>query len=311
MQLIRRLEDYRADAPLAVAIGNFDGLHRGHAAVLARMQAMAQEQQLVPAVLTFEPHPRQFFRPQEPAFRLQTLRDKLAGLRDAGVARVFAPKFDRAFASLSADDFLNSILRERMGVRAVITGENFAFGARRGGDVAMLRQWGAQQSIATAQVPPVMAEGDVCSSTAVRTALDAGAMAHAAALLARPYTISGRVRHGDKRGRALGFPTANLVPAATLKMPRYGIYVVRATVDGRTLNGVASLGVRPTVNPTTWPQLEVFFFDYAGDLYGKQLQVALLHHLRDEKRFDSLPALAHQMQDDARRAREFFSGVAA
>lgn len=308
MKLIRKLTDYKPDVPLALAIGNFDGLHQGHLAVLDRAKALASKHGLSPAVLTFEPHPRHFFAPTTPPFRLQTLRDKLAGLADAGIDRVFALKFNAAFAGMSAEDFLEQVLRAGMNVRAVITGENFSFGKARQGDTNMIRSWGTKHGILTEQLKPVIAEGDVASSTAVRAALEVGDMRHAAALLGRPYRISGRVRHGAKQGAGFGFATANIQPTALLKLPRYGIYAVRAQVQGTIYPGVASLGVRPTINPLERPLLEVHLFDFAGDLYGKRMDVQLLGFLRDEKHFDSLAALTHQMGIDAQQARDVLNG---
>ena len=306
MKLIRRLDRYSPDVSVALAIGNFDGLHRGHQAVLARMKSIAAEAGLVPAVLTFEPHPRQYFAPKAPPFRLQTLRDKLAGLQQAGVERTFALKFDADFASQSAETFLNETLHERMKVRAVITGENFSYGKGRSGDIAQLRTWGSQNAVRTEQLRPVIVEGDVCSSTAVRAALEAGDVGHAAALLGSPYKLSGRVIHGQKKGREFGYPTANIQPARMLKVPLYGIYAVTADVEGLgRYAGVASLGVRPTINPLPRPLLEVHLFDFNGDLYGKRMDVKLHRHLRDEKHFDTLSALTHQMGEDAHAARAF------
>lgn len=310
MQLIRNLTDYVADAPVALAIGNFDGLHQGHQAVLARMHTIAAERGLVPAVLTFEPHPRQFFAPNAPAFRLQTRRDKLAGLAAHGVAKIFALTFNAAFAGQSAEDFLEQVLRVKMRTGAVITGENFSYGKGRSGGIAQLRAWGALHGIHTEQLKPVIAQGDVCSSTAVRAALEVGDMRHAAALLGRSYSIAGRVLHGEKKGRELGFPTANLALAKGLKTPRFGIYAVSAQVDGATHRGVASLGVRPTLNPLEKPLLETYLFDFEGDLYGKRLRVLLHQHLRDEKHFDSIAALKHQMGEDAHQARQIMETMA-
>jgi riboflavin kinase/FMN adenylyltransferase len=305
MELIRRLADYAPDAPLAVAIGNFDGLHRGHRAVLARMQDHAAKAGLVPAVLTFEPHPRQFFKPGAPAFRLERLADKLQHLQATGVQRVFALRFNAVFAALSAEQFLEQVLRYGMQARAVVTGENFAFGAKRGGDTALLNAWGAAHGIATDAVPPVTVGGQVCSSSAVRAALAEGAMETATALLTRPYRLVGRVLHGDKRGRQIGFPTANIQPVTTLMLPRYGVYVVRTVIEGKTVGGVANIGLRPTVGGDTRPRFEVHLFDYEGDLYGKKLAVDLLTHVRAEKRFDSFAELTHQIEQDAHAARQY------
>jgi len=306
MRLIRHLADYQPDAPLALAIGNFDGLHAGHRAVLARMQQLAEAQSLVPAVLTFEPHPRQFFAPASPPFRIETPRDKLARLAALGVARAFALPFNAAMAARSPEAFLEGMLRTQMGVSAVVTGEDFAFGQARAGTIASLRDWGSAHGITTAHVPPVTLAGEVCSSTVIRQALQAGDMARAARFLQRDYTLSGRVRHGEKRGRTLGFPTANILPHPRLMLPRFGVYAVRVWLDGSACEGVANLGIRPTVDGTSRPRLEVHLLEYAGDLYGRKLEVALLHFLREEKRFDSLAALTHQMALDVGAARAFF-----
>jgi len=311
MQLIRHLRDYTPNAPLALAIGNFDGLHAGHRSVLAHTHALAQERTLVPAVLTFEPHPRQFFAPQSPAFRIETLVDKLAGLEALGIARVFALPFNATMAAMAPMDFLDGMLRQQLKVGAVITGEDFAFGHGRAGSIETLRLWGAAHGIATLQVPPALMDGVVCSSTTVRQALQQGDMAQVTRLLGRPYQISGRVRHGEKRGRELGFPTANLLPARSLKLPRFGVYAVRAQLHGTWCEGVANLGVRPTVDGITRPRLEVHFFEYVGDIYGQKLQVQCLAHLRDEKRFDSLAALTQQIADDVGMARDYFTEHAA
>jgi riboflavin kinase/FMN adenylyltransferase len=303
MQLIRDLNDYTPTMPLALAIGNFDGLHLGHRAVLARMMEAAQAQGLGRALLTFEPHPRRFFAPDAPPFRLQTLHDKLADLQALGVEYVFALRFNAAFAGRTAEDFL-TLLEARMRVRAVVTGENFVFGRGRGGDAALLEQWGAAHGITIHAVPPVAVGGQVCSSTTVRAALERGEMTAAAALLGHPYAMTGRVRHGDKRGRELGYPTANILPPVGMKLPRFGIYAMRVRVDGQAHGAVASLGIRPMF-ALARPQLEVHLLDYAGDLYGKKLRVEYGRHLRDEKRFDSLAALTQQMGEDAAMARQW------
>lgn len=301
MQLIRHLSDYMPQRPVALAIGNFDGLHLGHRAVLNRVLEKARAFELAPAVLTFEPHPRRYFAPDAPAFRLQTLHDKLAMLRELGVEYVFALRFDAAMAGRDAEAFL-ALLRERMQARAIITGANFVFGRARGGDTTFLNQWGAAHGVITEQLAPVTVGGAVCSSTALREALGQGDMTRATALLGRPYSMTGRVRRGDQRGRTLGYATANVIPPAVMKLPRYGIYAVRVATALGTHVGVASLGIRPMF-ALKRPQLEVHLFDFAGDLYGQKLRVDYLQHLRDEKRFDSLAALTHQMGEDAAQAR--------
>lgn len=303
MQLIRSLAHYPADRPLALAIGNFDGLHCGHRAVIARMQAIAAQHALVPAVLTFEPHPRRFFAPQVPAFRLEPVNAKLRHLRALGIARVFALRFHAGFAALDAGDFLDRILRDGLQARAVVTGENFVFGKDRGGDATLLRRWGLENAISTEQLPAVTLEGEICSSTAVRRALAAGDMAKAALLLGRAYRIDGRVVAGAARGRGFGYPTANIPLWPRLKLPHYGVYAVTTRVGGRRYGGVANLGVRPTVAHNAPPVLEVHLFDYSGDLYGRRLEIEMHAFIRPETRFDSLAALTRQIAADADAAR--------
>ena len=303
MQLICHPEQYEAPAS-AVAIGNFDGLHRGHQAVLGVMMEAARAQGLAPSVLTFEPHPRRLFMPDAPYFRIEPLGQKLRRLRSAGVRQVFMPRFDRAFASLSATQFLEEVLGEQLQARVVVTGENFAFGKGRAGTVATLREWGARQGVAVHTVPPLQAEGEVCSSSAVRLALAHGNVAHAAALLGHPYRLAGRVMHGDKRGRTLGMPTANVSLPPGLKLPLNGIYAVRAVVDGTSHMGAASLGVRPTIGQQDAPSLEVHLLDYTGNLYGQRMAVDFVQWIRGEEKFASLTDLTAAMQQDCQTARE-------
>lgn len=308
MQLIRHPERFDAP-PSAVAIGNFDGLHRGHQRVIAAMREAAAQQQLVPSVLTFEPHPRQLFAPGTHQ-RIVPLGAKLRGLEAAGVQQVFMPRFDRGFASLSAAAFLEEVLGRQLNARAVVTGENFAFGQGRSGTVETLRDWGAQQGVAILTVPPLLAEGEVCSSSAVRLALEQGEVGHAGALLGHPYRIVGRVMHGDKRGRTLGMPTVNIHLQPGLKLPKLGIYATWVEVEGRRIMGAASLGVRPTIGGQAQPSLEVHLLDYAGDLYGARLGVEFVRFLRGEERFDSLEALVQAMQKDCQDVRRILEGQA-
>lgn len=309
MQLIRHPE--RFDAPLsAVAIGNFDGLHRGHREVLRVMQEAASAHTLAPSVLTFEPHPRRVFAPQAPHFRIEPLAQKLRRLRALGVAQVFMPRFTRDFAALSAEQFLDDVLGRQLNARAVVTGEDFAFGKGRAGDVALLKRWGAAQGVAVHTVPALMAEGEVCSSSTVRHALGEGDVAHACALLGHPYRLEGRVMHGDKRGRTLGVPTANIALPPGLRLPRYGIYACWAFVDGVRYMGAASLGVRPTIGGQERPSLEVHLLDFAGEIYGQRVAVDFLHWVRGEEKFDSLDALTDAMQRDCQEVRERLQAMA-
>lgn len=303
MQLIRQLPAF-ADRPTAVAIGNFDGLHLGHQAVIAAMAQAAQAKDLVPSVLTFEPHPRRFFAPTSPPFRIERLGFKLKRLQQDGVARVYMPRFTRAFAGLSAEAFLEEVLGRQLGARAVITGENFAFGRDRTGDAALLRHWGEAQGVQVMAVPPVKLGEVICSSSAIRAALATGDVRAARHLLGRPYGLSGRVVHGDARGRTIGYPTANIRLPAELKLPAYGVYAVRVLLDGVAYAGVANLGVKPTVAVDNRPVLEVHLFDVMQDMYGKRLDVMLVDYLRPEQKFDGLPALVAHIQADAAEARK-------
>lgn len=302
MQLFRQLT-HAPHAPRAIAIGNFDGLHRGHQGVIATMCHIATTQGLVPSVLTFEPHPRLFFTPHLPVFRLETLATKLRRLRHAGVAQVVMPHFDASFAALRAEAFLNEILKKTLNVRAVVVGDNFAFGKNRGGDTAMLQAWGAAQHIHVAVVPPVTVDHQPCSSTTIREAIETGDMGTAARLLGRDYMLAGRVVHGDGRGRTIGFPTANLALPPSIKLPAYGVYAVRATVQGTTHDAVANLGVRPTIGGASHPALEVHLLDSSPRLYGAAMDVHFIAKLRDEQRFDSLAALTAQIAEDCVSAR--------
>jgi riboflavin kinase/FMN adenylyltransferase len=306
MHLIRQLPD-SASAPTAIAIGNFDGLHRGHQAVLEAMLSAAARGRLVPTVLTFEPHPRRFFKPDAPMFRIMRLRDKLAGLREKGVAQVAMPRFDANFARISPQHFLDGVLAKQLGAKVVVTGENFAFGHQRGGDSAMLKDWGKNHNIEIITVAPVRMEGEICSSSAIRAAITRGAVLHAKKLLGQPYQLSGRVVHGDGRGRTIGFPTANVSLPPNLLLPAYGVYAVRATVDGATFNGVANLGIRPTVAVDNCPSLEVHLFDTRQEIYEKMLRVYLVDKLRAEMKFDSVASLAVQIEKDTLMAKHILA----
>jgi riboflavin kinase/FMN adenylyltransferase len=302
MRLIRDLPAFAARES-AVAIGNFDGVHLGHIAVIEAMKAEARARNLVPTVLTFEPHPRQFFAPNNPPFRLMRLSEKLAALAAQGVDVVAMPRFNATLASMAAEDFLNHMLGQQLGAKAVITGENFAFGQKRRGDSAMLNAWGDAKGVRVITVPPVRVGEAICSSSAIRAALLEGKVAEAAQLLGRPYRISGRVMHGDGRGRTLGFPTANISLESELLLPAHGVYAVWATDGNTTWAGVANLGVRPTVAVSNRTSLEVHLFDTMQEMYGKKLSAIFVDKLRDEQRFETLDALKKQITLDCNAAR--------
>jgi riboflavin kinase/FMN adenylyltransferase len=292
----------RARGRCALTIGNFDGVHRGHRALIDRVGAKARELGIASCVLTFEPHPREFFAREAAPPRLTRLRDKLALLEAAGVERVHVARFDAHFAALSAQRFVEDVVVRGLGARWLLMGRDFRFGAKRAGDYAALETFGRQHSFEVEAMPDVLFEGARVSSSAVRAALAAGEIAVAERLLGHPYTISGRVAHGAKLGRSLGFPTANI--PLRRPPPLAGIFAVEVEGFGR---GVASLGRRPTVNPVPLPLLEVHLFDRDEELYGEHLRVRFLKKLRDEAKYDGLDALKAAIAGDARQARDYFA----
>jgi riboflavin kinase/FMN adenylyltransferase len=285
----------------ALTIGNFDGVHRGHRALIDRVTAKARELGLTSCVLTFEPHPREFFARDAAPARLTRLRDKLELMAQAGVKRVHIARFDARFAALSAARFVEEVLVRGLGARWLLVGRDFRFGERRSGDFATLEDASLRHGFRLEAMPDVLFDGERVSSSAVRAALAAGDLQGAERLLGHPYTISGRVAHGAKLGRGLGFPTANIVLRRTA--PISGIFAVEVDGIGR---GVASVGYRPTINPVPVPLLEVHLFDWDRDLYGSHIKVRFLKKLRDEKKYDGLPALQAAIAADAKEAREFF-----
>ena len=285
-----------------VALGNFDGFHKGHQAVVGRAIERAQAEGRPALVATFEPHPMRYFRPDSPPFRLTSPEQRARLIEAAGVDGLFVFQFDADFASLTAPEFVTDWLVRRLGVGGVVTGQDFTFGKARGGDVALLRMLGHANRISVDAVAPVADEGGTVSSTRIREALRQGDCDAAARLLTRPFTIEGLVEHGDKRGRELGYPTANLSLWRYVR-PRFGIYAVRGRLPGGEIcGGAASLGVRPMFDPPK-ELLEPYFFDFDGDLYGQSIEVELVAFLRDEAKFDSLDALKAQMAADVARAR--------
>jgi riboflavin kinase/FMN adenylyltransferase len=286
-----------------VALGNFDGVHKGHQALVghARERAAALGAPLV--ALTFEPHPRRYFVPDTGPFRLTLLPAKVRLLAASGVQAVLAQRFDEAFAALPPDTFIDGVLREGLGARHVVCGYDFTFGARRGGNVEQLRAQGHAKGFGVTVLDPVMREGEIYSSTGIREALRAGWASEAAELLGHDWEIEGAVELGDQRGRTIGFPTANVALGEHLR-PRFGVYAVRALVDGETdwRPAVANLGRRPTFGKLK-ENFEVHLFDFDGDLYGKALRVALVDFIRPEMKFAGLDQLTAQIAADAAAAR--------
>jgi riboflavin kinase/FMN adenylyltransferase len=309
MRVCRSLSE-RSQSPVALTIGNFDGVHRGHQAMLARLKESARALGMPCCVLTFEPHPLELFAPQTAPTRLTSLREKLELLAAEGIERVHVSRFDRAYASRSPQAFIERVLLAGLGMRWLLIGDDFRFGARRAGDFALLEEASRRHGFGLEAMPTVELEGVRVSSSVVRSALAAGRLAEAEKLLGRPYSISGRVVHGDKLGRSLGYPTAN-VQLRHNRPPLSGIFAVR-TIDGqgRVRDGAASLGLRPTVDDSGRAKLEVHLFDFAGDLYGQHLRVNFLHKIRDEQKFPDLDALKARIARDCDIARELLAANA-
>jgi riboflavin kinase / FMN adenylyltransferase len=295
MQIFRHIP--ATSSPQAIAIGNFDGMHLGHQALLRQLVAYAQTYKITPAVMTFEPHPREFFMPQNAPARLASMREKLEYFAECGVQHVYVQRFNQAFAAQSPATFMQ-VLRQQLNANVVMVGEDFCFGAKRAGTVQTLIEHGFN----VIPLPEVQLHGERVSSTLVRNALAAGELVKAHTLLDRPYSISGKVVHGAKLGRQLGYPTANVHmrherPALT------GVYAVKLN----NLPAVANLGNRPTLEGIPKLKLEVHVFDFNGDLYDQHVHVQFFHKLRDEQKFAGLDALKAQIALDALQAKQYFS----
>lgn len=305
MRVLRRAPT-RAERPVALTIGNFDGLHLGHRTMLSRLVEVARQRRLAAVVMTFEPQPQEFFAPDQAPARLTSLREKLELLDGAGVDTVFVCRFGYAFAQISAEQFVERIVHQGLGTRWLLVGDDFRFGARRAGNFDLLRSLAPRYGFEVEATRSIMHEGTRVSSTAIRAYLQSGDLAAAERLLGRRYSICGRVERGDGIGSGLGYPTAN-VRLNRLKPPLAGIFVVE--IDGlgdRLLPGVASLGIRPTVTDRGRAVLEVHLFDFSDDIYGRRIRVRFLAKLRDEEKFASVDALVAQMDRDSQSARDYF-----
>jgi len=291
--------------PCVLTIGNFDGVHRGHQALLSRVKSGAQAHGLASAVMTFEPHPREFLARHLAPERISNLRDKVVAFNRCGIERVFVARFNEQFSRLTPQHFVEDVLVEGAAMRRLLVGEDFRFGAKRGGDTSMLADYAARGAFELEVMPSVIHDGERISSTAVRKALASGNLAHAALLLGRPYSISGRVLHGRKLGRSLGFPTLNL--KIDLHPALRGVFAVKVVglggPDSRSIPGVASIGLRPTVEHSEHWLLEVHVFDFAEVAYGELITVEFVQKLREEKKYESLEALSAAIGDDAAQAR--------
>ena len=304
--------DHRDPVPDAlrgaiIALGNFDGFHRGHQAVAGEAIRWAQAEGRPSIIATFDPHPVRFFRPDVPPFRLTTLEQRQELYLAAGATAMLVFHFDADLAGTSAEDFINAILIDRFGAHGVVTGGDFTFGKGAKGNVDLLRTLGSELGLQSRVVEAVSEGEEIVSSSRIRQALRDGDPQLAARLLTRPFAIRGIVEHGDKRGRTIGYPTANLGVENYLR-PKYGIYAVtgRILANGQVLHGAANIGIRPQFEPPK-ELLEPYFFDFSGDLYGQEIEVAFHHFLRGEAKFDSLDALIEQMDKDCAEARRLLS----
>lgn len=306
MQLIRGLHNLRNHQPCALTIGNFDGVHRGHQALLQRLVATARQMQLPACLMSFEPLPQEYFSAQDAPPRLTRLREKWCALATTGIDQFLCIQFDHRLAALTAEDFIRNILVEHLKIRYLLVGDDFRFGKGRTGDYAMLQQAGQDFGFEVADSHSICLDDTRISSTAIRKALTSNQLEFATAMLGRPYQICGRIAHGDKRGRTIGFPTAN-IKLRRHATPLSGVYAVSLHgLANKPIYGVANIGKRPTVDGHHL-QLEVHLFNFNQTVYGHEVCVEFHHKLRDEQRFESFDALKQQIQIDSKQAQAFFA----
>ncbi len=313
MQLIRSYHDCPAEVQgAAVAIGNFDGLHRGHRSVIRLAQEKAAALRVPSAVMTFHPHPRVFFSPTHAPIAMMPLSQKIRLLRQWGIDVVYLMRFQAAFAALTAGEFEQQVLFKGIGAAHLVVGEDFIYGHQRHGNSERLQREAAAHGVGVTRAPLIKAHGQRCSSSLIRMLLSEGQVEEAAAMLGRPYVVEGRVCHGDKRGGAIGFPTANL-SLHGLFTPARGVYVVAVEIEDDTTHyqGVANIGCRPTFGKDHQLWLEVHVFDLSRDLYGTRLSVTLHHFIRPEQAFDGIKALTAQIHQDCELARQWWLAEAA
>ena len=289
-----------------LALGNFDGFHQGHQAVIGAAIDWARSEGRPAVVATFSPHPMRYFQPDSPPFRLTRLDQRSELFAAAGADAMLVFHFDETLATMAAERWIEDVIAGQIGAAGVVTGQDFTFGRARGGNPALLKAFGATVGVGARTVGPVHDDVGPISSSRIRAALKVGDCAEATRLLTRPYAIRGTVQHGDKLGRSIGFPTANLDLGQYLR-PLYGIYAVTGRLpDGRVLQGAANIGIRPSFDPPK-ELLEPYFFDFSGDLYGQEIDVSLHHFLRPEAKFDTLDALTAQMHKDCDEARRLLA----
>jgi len=302
MQIWRSKPSPNHKTPIALTIGNFDGVHLGHQAMLSRLKSTADQLGLAACVMTFEPHPREFFAPDQAPTRLTSLREKLEQLAKSGIDYVRVYRFNYDFAKISPEAFITQILEKEHSVRWLLVGDDFRFGARRAGDFDLLKQFSREKQFDVEKMPSILVDNERVSSTSIREALEVGDLQTTQRFLGRPYSISGRVIHGDKLGKKLGVPTAN-IQIRHNRPPLSGIFAVKVrgaikSSPAQEINGVASLGTRPTVHDNGLHVLEVHLFDFNQTIYGYHLQVDFIHKLRDEEKYPDMDTLVHQINKD-------------
>jgi len=307
-QFIRGLRNLRPEHRGCVAtIGSFDGVHRGHRAILQQLRDKAAQYQLPSVAIIFEPQPQEYFSGEQAPARLMRLREKVEALLDAGVDRILCLQFNRSLRGLSAREFIDRVLLDGLGVRCLVVGDDFCFGHDRSGDYRLLQQVGEAEGFEVIDTATLEYDGERISSTRIRRALESGHFELVEKLLGHPYRISGRVVYGQRLGRQLGIPTAN-VQLHRYRAPLNGVYVVEVLLNGDRLPGVANVGVRPTVGDLVKPVLEVHLLDYDGPLYGRRIQVEFKCKVREELKFDSLDQLVNEIHNDIAVARRYFDG---
>jgi riboflavin kinase / FMN adenylyltransferase len=310
MEILRSISELsRLPGPLFLAVGVFDGVHRGHQAVISTSAAHARTANGTPVVVTFDPHPEKVLRPQAAPHLLSATQHKIALIRGLGVDHLLIIPFDKNFAQTEPEDFVRQLVTHSKPLREICVGHQWSFGKNRRGNLDLLKKLGAHLRFDVVGIPPVTLNGEVVSSTAIRQAVEKGDFTKAAAMLGRDYTILGTVIHGDNLGKKIGFPTANL-SAHSEQFPPNGVYFAEARFDGVRYPGLVNLGYRPTVSGDAKNRvLEIHLLDFDGDIYGKELEVQFIRHLRPEKKFENVDALVKQIQADVRQARELVAAT--
>ena len=306
MKIFHDLENANIARPTVLTLGVFDGLHLGHQAIMARVVERAHATGSTATAITFDPHPRAVLHPESAPPLLQTLDQRLANLEVLGIEQAIVVKFSKDFAAQPAEHFLRDIVHDRLHAREVYLGKGFEFGRARGGNIDLLRKMSAELDFVADEVDEVQLRGMRISSSRIRELLAAGRVNLARRMLGRPYGVEGIVIRGDRRGRTIGFPTANLKPHNRV-IPRYGVYATATLIDGTWQRSITNIGVRPTFESTTEPSIETYIFDFDGDLYGDALRVRFLHRIRDERKFSGIDELKAQIARDTARARNYFA----